>query len=285
MRDLEELSLISRTRRGDVPPTAECRLAAAGARLLPVAHHLDGWLADAPQGPLKLGKAHATATVKALAVAWGSTLLRWLAERPRSLTDLEQLVHIFGYRKLERILRDLVKAGLVERVIVGGRSNPYGVTHWARRAAALLAAAMRWERHEIAKRSAPVSSIEAEGVLLLGLPLIELPVDARGTCALLVDADAPRQESLGGAVVRLSNGSPVSCKAATEIGHEALQLEADCWVRGPTLAWLSTQTKAPGAFFRMGGDIDLAEKTLAALRRVGAMPVLASHASSPARLS
>jgi DNA-binding HxlR family transcriptional regulator len=280
MRDLEELSLIRRTRRGEVPPVAECRIATPGQRLLPVASRLDAWLADAPQGPLALGDAYATVRVKALAVAWGSTLLRWLAERPRSLTELERLVHMFGYRKLERISRDLVKAGLVERVAIGGRSSPYGVTRWARQSAGLLTAAMRWERHEIAKRGASVTSIEAEGVLLLALPLIELPDDVTGTCALLVDAEGSENESLGGAVVRLLDGRPVAWKAAAGIEPEALAFEADCWIRGSSLAWLGTHTQAPSVTFRKGGNTEFGDKVLDALRKLGSAPAVVDR--SPA---
>jgi DNA-binding HxlR family transcriptional regulator len=271
MRDLEGLSLVSRRRRGEVPPIAECRLTDHGEKLLSVAARLDAWLAEAPAGRLKLGEAYATATVKALAVAWESTLLRWLAERPRTLPELDQLVNIFGYRKLERIVRDLVKAGLLERVALNDRLSPYRATEWARWTAGLLAAAMRWERHEIAKRSASISSTEAEGVLLLGLPLIELPVEANGICALLVDADAPRDESLGGAMVRLLDGRPIWWKAAggQELGQ--IELEADCWVRGPTLAWLGTHTKAPRAYLSISGNTNLAEQVMAALRKVGSL--------------
>lgn len=274
MRDLEELTLIQRTRKGGVPPVAQCRIATPGQRLLPVARRLDAWLADAPGGPLILGEAYATVRVKALAVAWGSTLLRWLAERPRSLTELERLVHIFGYRKLERISRDLVKAGLVERVTISGRSSPYGVTLWGRQTAGLLTAAMRWERHEIAKRSASVTSTEAEGVLLLALPLIELPEDVTGTCALLVDAEDPENESLGGAIVRLLDGRPVAWKAATGIEGEGLELEADCWVRGSSLAWLGTHADAPVVTFRKGGKLELGDMVLDALRKLGSVPAL-----------
>jgi DNA-binding HxlR family transcriptional regulator len=271
MRDLEELSLLRRQRRGDVPPVAECGLAAPGQSLLPVARHLDAWLAGAPQGPLALGDAYATLRVKALAVAWGSTLLRWLAERPRSLTELEQLVHIFGYRKLERVLRDLVKAGLVERVPAKGRVYPYRLTEWARRAAGLLVAAMRWERQAIPGRSAVVRSIEAEGVMLLGLPLVKLDTKTSAVCALLVDADLPGGDSLGGAVVRLVDGRPISWGAPSELPPGAAELEADCWIRGSTSAWLGIRSEAPNPTLRRGGDVDLAEMLIAALREVGSL--------------
>jgi DNA-binding HxlR family transcriptional regulator len=282
MRDLEELSLVARRRRADVPPVAECWLTGSGQRLLPVAALLDEWLDRAPEGPLKLGEPYATAAIKALAVGWGSTLLRWLAERPRSLTELEPLVDGLGYRKLERTVRDLIQADLAERVAVKGRLNPYGVTLWARQAAGPLTAAMRWERHEIAKRSASVGSMEAEGALLLGLPLIDLPAGASGTCALLVDADAAGRKSLAGVVVRLMDGCPISWEAARELELESVKLEADCWVWGSTLAWLSTSTDSPGALLHMGGNTDLAEKVMAALREVGSPRRLSAGDAKPA---
>jgi hypothetical protein len=130
---------------------------------------------------------------------------------------------------------------------------------------------MRWERHEIAKRSASITWIEAEGVLLLALPLVELPDDACGTCALLVDSDAPRTEGLGGAVVRLSNGCPVSWSAPEKTERGALQREVDCWVRGPALAWFGTQAKMSGLRLRTGGDTVLAKHVMAALREIGSL--------------
>jgi DNA-binding HxlR family transcriptional regulator len=272
MRALEELSLVSRRRRSDVPPIAECQLETAGERLLPVARRLERWLADAPQGPLELGDPYATATVKALAVAWGSTLLRWLAERPRSLVELERMVHVFGCRKLERIVRSLVSAGLVERVAIENRRpKPYGVTEWARTGAALLTAAMRWERREIPAQSVSISSVEAEGVMLLGVPLISLSPESSGSSALLVDDNFPDRESLGGAVVELSDGRPARWKAVGKHEPDRTALEADSWVRGPTSAWLGMSADPSGAVLRMGGDSILAENVIAALREVASV--------------
>ncbi|HEY0390103.1 MAG TPA: winged helix-turn-helix transcriptional regulator [Solirubrobacterales bacterium] len=265
MRDLEELSIIVRRRRADVPPVAECWLGGPGQRLLPVADLLEAWLSGAPQGPLKLGEAYATVAIKSLAVAWGSTLLRWLAERPCSLAELAQLVDGLGYRKLERNARDLIKVGLAERLPDNRRPTLHRATPWARQAAGSLTAAMRWEQHEIPGKSAPVTSIEAEGALLLALPQIELPVDANGTCALLVDADAPGEKSLGGAVVRLTAGQPVSWGSIAD--HRS---EADCWVRGTTSAWLGAASDRASGGLRRGGDNTLlAANVLTALREAG----------------
>jgi DNA-binding HxlR family transcriptional regulator len=282
MRDLEELSLICRRRRVDFPPVVECRLAATGRRLLPVAALLDEWLGRTPQGPLRLGEAYAAAAIKALAIGWGSTLLRWLAERPYSLTELEQLVDGLGYRKLERTARDLVQTGLAERVSVRGRLSPYRVTPWGRQAVGPLTAAIRWERNEIPKRTTPVTSIEAEGVLLLALPLIELPAGVNGACTLLVDADPPGVESLGGAVVRLADGRPISWEPAAGLGSDA-----DCWVRGAVSAWLDAGSNAFTEALRRGGDSSLAEKVIAALREAGSarLSLAAGHSSGSVRPS
>jgi DNA-binding HxlR family transcriptional regulator len=148
LRELEELGLIAREKRGGAPPVTDCRLTVAGVRLLPVAALLEEWLMAAPGGPLTLGDATATGTIKALTLGWGSTLLRWLAEQPRSLTELEPLVGEVGYRELERILRNLIEVGLAERVTGKRRLRPYTVSPWARESVAPLAAAVRWERRE-----------------------------------------------------------------------------------------------------------------------------------------
>ena len=263
MRSLEDLSLLSRTRRGDVPPVAECRLRTSGVRLLPVARRVDAWLANAPSGPLKLGDAYATTAVKSLGIAWGSTLLRWLSEQPRTLSELGRLVHVFGYRKLERIVRELIEVGLIEPVASRGRLRSYRITEWGRSSASPLTAAMRWEQGESAKWASPVSSIEAKGVLLLALPLVGLSEGANGSCALLVDGNAPEKESLGGVLVRWVDGQPVSWKAVGEHEVQATEYGADCWVRGTTAAWLGPRGEE---IFEVEGNAALAEAVMDALR-------------------
>lgn len=271
MRDLEELSLLSRKRRGEVPPIAECQLEKTAQGLLPVARRLDGWLMEAPQGSLRLGEPYATATIKALALAWGSTLLRWLAEEAQTLGELEHRVQNFGYRKLERIIRDLLEVGLLERAGIEGRLPTYGVTQWGRMAASTLTAAMRWERQAIPDDSAPVASIEAEGVMLLGLPMIELPREAGGMCALLVDGE-PGNASLGGAVTRIREGHPVWWTATGRLQSDVVELEVDSWVKGGTPAWLGTHSRPPAGLLRIGGKRELGEMVVAALQRLGAQP-------------
>lgn len=233
LRDLEGISLIVRERSGATPPVASCRLKGSGRCLLRVARLLEGWLGHAPAGPLGVCDARAAAATKALALGWGSTILRWLAERPRSLTELEPLVDGLGYRKLERAMRDLCSAGLVERVDGEGRLSPYAVTRWARESVAVLAAAVRWERQRIPDRSTPVTGLEVEAGFLLALPLLEVPEAPDGSCMLLVDPEDPQLEDPAGVAVRIHDGRAIRCVPASAVGSRDISL-----LRGALPAWL-----------------------------------------------
>jgi hypothetical protein len=103
--------------------------------------------------------------------------------------------------------------------------------------------------------------------LLLALPLIEVSADSNGTCALLVEADSPAAESLGGAVVRLIDGRPVSWAPATRS-----RFRAEAWARGTALAWLDAVSDASSPNLQLGGNTALAEKVIGGLREVGSIP-------------
>jgi DNA-binding HxlR family transcriptional regulator len=262
LRDLEEISLIKRERRSGIPPIAACHLTDAGRCLSRVARLLEAWLGRGPQGPLSAGDPVATSAIKALAVGWGSTLLRWLAERPQSLTELEPLVDGLGYRKLERATKDLLSAGLVERVDADGRLSPYAVTPWARESVAVLAAAMHWERREIPERSAPVTAIEIEAGMLMALPLVELSPELNGTCELLMSVEAQDDDQLSGVATRIANGQLAwCCPRRVQAPGEASWLNGDLW------AWLRAVIKGEPAGLQTGGDPALARDLIAALRR------------------
>jgi DNA-binding HxlR family transcriptional regulator len=261
LRELEGLGVIAREKRAGMPPITECRLTGAGVRLLPVAALLEGWLDAAPAGSLVLGDSLATGIVKALTLGWGSTLLRWLAEQPRSLTELEPLVgEEVGYRELERILRNLLEVGLAERVTGKQRLRPYTVTAWARESTAPIAAAVRWERHEIPACGASVTAIDAESGLLLALPLIKPPRGLDGACLLLVETEAPDGGYPGCIEARLADGRLASCTQAT-----GWSPSAGSWLRGTMLAWLDALIEGQATGLEAGGDVGLAEGLIAAL--------------------
>ena len=234
----------------------------AGRCLLRIARLLDIWLARAPGAPIAADDGSATAAIKALAVGWGSTLLRWLAERPRSLTELEPLVDGIGYRRLERATKDLLSAGLVERVDAEGRLSPYAVTPWARESVAVLAAAVHWERREIPERGAPVTALEIEAGMLMALPLVQLSPDLSGTCELLMEVEAQGGDRVGGAATRIAHGRPVWCSPVPA------QLPGETsWLRGNLWAWLQAVIRGEPSRLEAGGDPDLTHGLITALRK------------------
>jgi DNA-binding HxlR family transcriptional regulator len=261
LRLLEELGVIAREKRAGVPPSTACRLTAAGVRLLPVATLLEAWLKGAPAGLLALSDPRATLTIKALTLGWSSTLLRWLADRPRSLSELEPLVGEMGYRELERILRNLIEVGLTERVAGRRRLRPYTVTRWARESVVPLAAAVHWERHHIPQRGAPVTALDAEGGLLLALPLIELPIDLDGTCLLRIEIETSDGEGVGEVAAQMVDGRLVSGVAA--IGPVP---EEGRWVCGTMSDWLEAVVEGQGNKLQAACGAELAGELVVGLR-------------------
>jgi DNA-binding HxlR family transcriptional regulator len=260
LRELEGLGVIAREKRGGAPPVTHCRLTASGRELLSVGALLEVWLRQAPGQSIALGGASATLTIKALTLGWGSTLLRWLAERPRSLGEVEPLVSDVGYRELERILRNLIDVGLAERVPGGQRTRPYALTDWARESVAPLGAAMRWERRHIPERGAPLTAIDAEGGLLLALPLIELPMGIDGDCTLVVDTDAAGAERTGRVAAQIADGriAPNALPNGSGPGHK--------WVRGTAWAWLDAVIEGRPTTLQASCGGDLAESLIDGLR-------------------
>jgi DNA-binding HxlR family transcriptional regulator len=276
MRDLEALSLIARERRSGMPPIAACYLTEGGRCFLRVARLHENWLTRAPDGPLRAGDASATTATKALALGWGSTLVRWLAERPLSLTELEPRVGGLSYRKRERAIRDLVATGLAERVEAEGRLNPYSVSYWARESIALLAAAVRWERRAIPQLSAPVTAIETEAWLLLALPLVRVRTGSDGRCELLVDSERS-EEGPAGVTTRIVDGHATLCAPVS--GWEQ-QLNNVSWLRGSQWAWFQAVIRGVLGRLEVRGDAGLAEALIAGMHQA----LLVQLASEPKRL-
>lgn len=272
LRELEGLGVIVREKRGGVPPVTVCRLTAAGGRLLPVAVSLEAWLKAAPAGSLTLGDPAAAAAIKALSFGWGSTLLRWLADEPRSLSELERLVAAVGYRELERILRNLIEVGLAERAAGKQRLRPYTATRWARESVVPLAASVYWERHHIPQRGAPVTALDAESGFWLALPLVELSSEFDGACQLIVDVDAPGRERTGEVSAQIVDGRLVS--GAEQAGP--VQQESR-WVRGSMSAWVEAVIQGCPTKLQAGGDAELPGELIAGLRQA----VLGLSALSP----
>lgn len=171
LQALVELDAIVHRRRSEFPTSVEYEIAAGGRALLEVSGTLQAWLHASPAGPIELGSTAAKSAIKALVEGWGSNVVRALATRPLSLTELNFLLPRISYPSLERRLTAMRQVNLLEVHHTGGRVAPYSVTEWLRLAIAPIAAAIRWERTLAGDRAPALRRHDVEAALLLAGPL------------------------------------------------------------------------------------------------------------------
>jgi DNA-binding HxlR family transcriptional regulator len=257
--DLERIGAVARCRRNAVHGSPEFGLAESGSELLVVASTLEDWLAGA-EHPLTLGSDAAKAAIRALAEGWSNSMIRALAARPLSLTELDEVIAGFNYPSLGRRLTAMRLAGQVEATSRDSHGTPYAVTTWLRRGMAPLAAAARWEHRHLPPGASPIKRIDAEAALLLALPLVHLDHDLSGSCRLAVQLSDRGRHSLAGVVAGVRLGRIASCATRLE-GYP------DAWVCGPPSAWLAGLIDGDVDRLELGGDGTLARSLLEGLHR------------------
>jgi DNA-binding HxlR family transcriptional regulator len=251
LRTLAELGIIERRQENAFPGTVVFELGRPGRDLLVVVDVLEAWLDEAPIGPIELGSTTAKNSIKALVEGWSSAIVRALAAKPLSLTELSRLINGLSYPSLERRLGTMRLAGLIERCSGGGRGTPYAVTDWLRRAAGPIAASIRWERRHLGDRAAGVSRLDIEAIFLLAVPMARLSGGPSGLCRLGVDLQNAGEHRLAGVVVEVKEGRIASCLTR-------LNGEADAWALGSPTAWLSALIEQDLDQLEIGGDSLLA---------------------------
>jgi DNA-binding HxlR family transcriptional regulator len=250
--NLVEIGALERRRRDDGPSVVDNRLTELGAELLLVADALEAWLARSPEGPIPLQAKAAKGAIKALAAGWSSTMLRALAARPLSLTELDSLIASYSYPALERRLATMRLAGQVEALSGRGRSRPYAVTDWVRQGIAPLVAAIRCERRHMPAETAPITRLDVDAAFLLATPLVTLPATANGCCRLAVDIGADGVPHPAGVDVAVERGGVVSC--VTRLKPEDPTASA----LGPVAAWFEAVIEGEPGELRIDGDRRLA---------------------------
>lgn len=261
LRELEDLGAIVKERHNRFPGTLEYELDTPGVELLFVLEVLERWLEQAPDGPLEFGARGAKAATKALVEGWSSTMLRALAARPLSLTELDGVISGLNYPSLERRLAAMRLAGQV--IACHGESNgtPYSVTKWLRRGIAPLAAAARWERRHVPDDSAAIARVDAEAAFLLTLPLLRLPPELSGSCRMGVEMRTGDERRLVGATAQVEQGRIAHCTAR-------LQGDSDAWATGSAMSWLHAVTGSGTEGLQLGGDQRLARTLIEGLHKV-----------------
>jgi DNA-binding HxlR family transcriptional regulator len=262
--NLRELGALVKREGGGMPYTVENELTEVGRAVLQVADALEAWLARAPQGPISLGSEPAKAAIRAVVGAWGSTMLRALAARPLSLTELDSLIPDLSYPGIERRLAAMRAARQVEQAPGQGVGRPYVVTSWLRQAVAPLAVAGRCECRHLADEAEVLTRIDIEAAFLLSVPLVRLPEGQSGECLLAVDTSGsepaePEQAHprLTGVRVAIEDGRVTSCVSR-------LENDPDTWVLGTVGAWLDALIEGRFDRLRIGGHDPRLVRSLAA---------------------
>jgi DNA-binding HxlR family transcriptional regulator len=250
--NLRGIGALERHARGGMPYTVENELTDVGRGVLAVAEVVEAWLARAPQGSLALGSEPAKGAIRALVGGWGSTMLRALAARPLSLTELSSVIGDHSYPALERRLSAMRAARQVEPREGGERGGkPYGVTEWTRQAVAPIVAAGRCECEHLAKATEPLSRIDVEAAFLLSVPLVDLDITRSGLCLLAVDTSSVRDEAaadrLAGVHVEIEGGTVTSCRSRWEG-------EPRTWALGSIESWLDAILEGRLERLRIGGE-------------------------------
>ena len=259
--NLRGIGALERQVRSGMPYTVENELTAVGEEVLTVAEIVEAWLARAPQGSIPLGSEAAKGAIRALVGGWGSTMLRALAARPLSLTELSSVINAHSYPALERRLSAMRAARQLELRPSGDRgAKPYGVTDWTRQAVAPIAAAGRCECRHLAHSTSPLARIDIEAIFLLSVPLVDLDVTHSGACLLAVDTDpgGSRQptDRLAGVHVDVEEGAIVACSSR-------LEYDPQTWALGSTGAWVDAILEGKAERLRIGGDrVKLAEELI-----------------------
>jgi DNA-binding HxlR family transcriptional regulator len=260
MRTLTGIGAIERMPRKEFPTSVDYAITDMGQSLLRVGEILDGWLRRSPGGALALGTSEARHAIKPLVEGWSTNIVRALAGRSLSLTELDRLIPSVSYPSLERRLGAMRGVDLVKGHRVAGGSTPYTATEWLRRAVAPLLAAVAWEERYLPESSPSLGRLDIEAAFLLAIPLMELPKNTAGRCRLAVEVPREGGPVFAGVLVCIEEGRGTSCVPN-------LRGEADCWVLGSPSAWQRRLNSSPSEDLEVGGDADLAEVVLGGLQR------------------
>jgi len=260
LRTITETGILLRRRQTHFPGSVDFELDRAGEELVGVARILQQWLHRSPDEPLELGSPAAKGSIKALVDGWSSGIVRALAAKPLSLTELSRIIPGLSYPSLERRLGAMRFAGLIERCAGSGRGTPYAMTDWLRLAIAPLAAGARWERRYLPEQTPVIGKLDVEAAFLLTVPTLSAHPGNSGLCRLAVESQNGSGESrLAGVMVGIEDGRVVSCVSR-------LDGRASSWAVGPASGWLRAVFDGELDGLELGGEQALAGGLLEGLQ-------------------
>lgn len=254
---LEEIGAVAKRPTQRMPYAVENELTPMGEELLRVADALETWLQRAPKSPISLESGGAKGVVKAFVDGWGSSMVRSLATRPMSLTELDREIAELSYPALERRLSSMRMAGLIEAQPSKGNGTPYALTEWARRGVRPLAAAVHCERTHMGRGAPPITETDIEGAFLLATPLVDLSDGSSGSCQLEVQASRGRRPQ-SGIRVEVEAGKVVACECG-------LNEDRPSYASGTTTKWFAAIKDGALDELHFGGGRQFAESFVQAM--------------------
>jgi DNA-binding HxlR family transcriptional regulator len=260
LRLLTDLEALTCRRQQEFPGAAEYELGPAGGGLIEITRLLQDWLASCPEGPLVLGSPAAKGALKALIQGWNSKIIRALAARPLSLTDLNRLISSLNYPSLERRFSALRVCGLVEPRSCEGRATAYEPSRWLQRAGGPLMAAAQWERQH-APGEVEGERFDFEAAFLLATRSGSFSTEATGRCRLGVELrNGSGELALAGVQLQVVEGEIRSCVARPEG-------ETDASASGSSTAWVQALMSGSPDDLYLSGDRHLATEVVEGLHR------------------
>jgi len=238
---------------GDRPSILAYQLTQCGEDLLLAVNAVEAWLGIAPDGPIALETPQAKVAIKALVGGWVSTVVRALAARPLTLTELDKLIDGYTYPAIERRLSAMRLAGQVELGTNdnGNKGRQYTITPWLRLGIGPLTVAARCERRHMAEATAPISRIDVESAFLLVAPMLSLRKGTSGLCQVAVEGGSgDSRKPWAGAQLTVEKGLVSSCIARLEPRPES-------WVHGGAGAWMDAVISGTPDSLECGGDVAL----------------------------
>jgi hypothetical protein len=251
MAVFEDDYLLEPAEPGEIDVNTKFRATEAGGEFLFVATVITSWLRLRPAGPIDLDE-EAVQPMLALIAGWASGTLHELAAEPLTVAEASERMQTLAPDAVQARIEAMAVEGLVEEVTEDEDDEPrYAVADWGRRGIAPILAGARMELRYPPGGTAPIAVADVEAAFRLALPLLRLPAEASGSCALAVGLEPEVADEPVGVTVRVEQGRVLSVEPGVDGS-------ADTLASGSAAEWLDTMTEANVDRVETSDDSDLA---------------------------
>jgi hypothetical protein len=205
---------------GELDPDATVGITPAGVEWLNLMGIFTSWLRQCPAGAMNFERV-AYPSIDALLGGWASAATHAFAAEPLTIPEACERVGILPLEAIAERVGAMEEQGLLEALPRGAEPR-YAPSDWMRRAVAPIVAAMRMDLRHPRAPVAPIAVADVEAVFRLALPLLRLPADAEGSCALAMQLEPEVSEDPVGVTVQVEEGRVASLELGIDAGAGAL---------------------------------------------------------------